>query len=295
MTTVPAQQPRTPLVDEGVIKSVLASFSAMIRRDGFGWLALIVLIIVILGPIYSVVLWAFAERWQYPSLIPTQFGLSFWERTFSRADIAQALPFSIVLALVVTALSAIICLPASYAFARLRFPGRQALLLSFLAVNAFPRFGLYVSIAVIFFRLNLIGTVQGVILIQLVNTLLLMIWIPTAAFQAVDQALEEAAFDVGASRLRVFIRITLPMVMPALSAAILLTFVSTFYEAQGALLIGLPRVVTMPVLMYSLINSQLIVQYGAIVSFVLWLPSLILLIVAQRLLRGGYLTAGFGV
>ncbi|MFQ3565708.1 MAG: carbohydrate ABC transporter permease [Aggregatilineales bacterium] len=267
----------------------------MIRRDGFGWLALIVLIIVILGPIYSVVLWAFAERWQYPSLIPTQFGLSFWERTFSRADIAQALPFSIVLALVVTALSAIICLPASYAFARLRFPGRQALLLSFLAVNAFPRFGLYVSIAVIFFRLNLIGTVQGVILIQLVNTLLLMIWIPTAAFQAVDQALEEAAFDVGASRLRVFIRITLPMVMPALSAAILLTFVSTFYEAQGALLIGLPRVVTMPVLMYSLINSQLIVQYGAIVSFVLWLPSLILLIVAQRLLRGGYLTAGFGV
>jgi putative spermidine/putrescine transport system permease protein len=295
MTTVPAQQPRTPLVDENFINSMLASFSAMIRRDGFGWLALIVLIIVILGPIYSVVLWAFAERWQYPSLIPTQFGLSFWERTFSRADIAQALPFSIVLALVVTALSAIICLPASYAFARLRFPGRQALLLSFLAVNAFPRFGLYVSIAVIFFRLNLIGTVQGVILIQLVNTLLLMIWIPTAAFQAVDQALEEAAFDVGASRLRAFIRITLPMVMPALSAAILLTFVNTFYEAQGALLIGLPRVVTMPVLMYSLINSQLIVQYGAIVSFVLWLPSLILLIVAQRLLRGGYLTAGFGV
>lgn len=295
MTTVPAQQPRTPLIDENFINNMLASFGAMIRRDGFGWLALIVLIIVILGPIYSVILWAFAERWQYPSLIPTQFGLSFWERTFSRADIAQALPFSIVLALVVTALSAIICLPASYAFARLRFPGRQALLLSFLAVNAFPRFGLYVSIAVIFFRLNLIGTVQGVILIQLVNTLLLMIWIPTAAFQAVDQALEEAAFDVGASRLRAFVSITLPMVMPALSAAVLLTFVNTFYEAQGALLIGLPRVVTMPVLMYSLINSQLIVQYGAIVSFVLWLPSLILLIVAQRLLRGGYLTAGFGV
>ena len=66
-------------------------------------------------------------------------------------------------------------------------------------------------------------------------------------------------------------------------------------EAQGALLVGLPRVVTMPVLMYSLINSQLVVQYGAIISFVLWMPSLLLLLVAQRLLRGGYLTAGFGV
>lgn len=271
------------------------SFLAMIRRDGFGLLALVVLILVILGPLYSVVLWAFAERWQYPSLIPQEFGFTFWERTFARADIVRALPFSIVLALIVTLISAAICLPASYAFARMKFRGRQLLLLSFLATNAFPRFGLYISIAVIFFRLNLIGTVPGVILIQLVNTLLLMIWIPTAAFQAVDRSLEEAALDVGASPLRVFIQITLPLVMPALSAALLLTFVNTFYEAQGALLIGLPRVVTMPVLMYSLINSQLIVQYGAIVSLVLWAPSVLLLLVAQRLLRGGYLTAGFGV
>jgi putative spermidine/putrescine transport system permease protein len=275
--------------------STRRSFAAFIRRDGFGLLAMIVLILVILGPLYSVVLWAFAERWQYPSLIPTQFGLRYWGETFSRADILRALPFSIVLALVVTLLSAVICLPASYAFARMKFRGRQLLLLSFLATNAFPRFGLYVSIAVIFFRLNLIGTVQGVILIQLVNTLLLMIWIPTAAFQGVDRSLEEAALDVGASPLRVFIQITLPMVMPALSAALLLTFVNTFYEAQGALIVGLPRVVTMPVLMYSLINSQLVVQYGAVVSFVLWMPSLLLLLVANRLLRGGYLTAGFGV
>jgi putative spermidine/putrescine transport system permease protein len=276
-------------------RSTRHSFAAMIRRDGFGILALIVLALVILGPLYSVVLWAFAERWRYPSLIPTEFGFRFWEQTFSRADIAAALPFSIVLSLAVTALSALICLPASYAFARMRFRGRQVLLLSFLATNAFPRFGLYISIAVIFFRLNLIGTIPGVILIQLVNTLLLMIWIPTAAFQGVDRSLEEAALDVGASPLRVFIQITLPMVMPALSAALLLTFVNTFYEAQGALIVGLPRIVTMPVLMYSLINSQLVVQYGAIVSFVLWIPSLLLLLVAQRLLRGGYLTAGFGV
>jgi putative spermidine/putrescine transport system permease protein len=289
MTTV------QPSLSSGFWQNTRYSFSTMLRRDGFGLLALVVLAMVILGPLYSVVLWAFAERWTYPSLIPTEFGFRFWEMTFERADIAQALPFSIILSVTVTLLSAAICLPAAYAFARLRFPGRQALLLSFLATNAFPRFGLYVSIAVIFFRLNLIGTVPGVILIQLVNTLLLMIWIPTSAFQGIDRSLEEAALDVGASPLRVFIQITLPMVMPALSAALLLTFVNTFYEAQGALIIGLPRVVTMPVLMYSLINSQLIVQYGAIVSLILWIPSLLLLFVANRLLRGGYLTAGFGV
>ncbi len=277
------------------VENTRQSFAAMVRKNGFGVVALILLAIVILGPLYSVVLWAFAEKWQYPSLIPQVFGFKFWSMTFARADILKALPLSVVLSLTVTLISAAICLPAAYAFARLQFRARQTLLLSFLATNAFPRFGLYVSIAVIFFRLNLIGTIPGVILIQLVNTLLLMIWIPTAAFQGIDRSLEEAALDVGASPLRVFVQITLPLVMPALSAALLLTFVNTFYESQGALIIGLPRVTTMPVLMYALINSQLVVQYGAIVSVVLWLPSLLLLLFAQRLLRGGYLTAGFGV
>ncbi len=266
-----------------------------IRREGFGVIMLVLLFVLIIGPMLAVVLWAFAERWFYPALLPTQWGLSYWSETLARADIRAALPLSIGLATIVTGLSAVICLPAAYAFARMRFPGRTPLLLSFLATNAFPRFGLYVSIAIVFFRLNLIGTLPGVALIQIVNTLLLMIWIPTSAFQGVDHSLEEAALDVGASRLRVFVQITLPLVLPALSAAILLTFVSTFYEAQGALIIGIPNVTTMPVLMYSIINSQVIVQYGAVISLILWLPSFLLLIFVQRFVRGGAISAGFGV
>jgi putative spermidine/putrescine transport system permease protein len=260
-----------------------------------GYLMLIVLILFIVAPMVSVVLWAFAEQWRYPSLLPTEWGFRFWDATLSRADVLGALPLSLGISLVVTALSAAICLPAAYAFARMRFRGSQALLLSFLATNAFPRFGLYIAIAVIFFRLNLIGTVTGVILIQLVNTLLLMIWIPTAAFRGVDKALEEAALDVGATHLQVFFRISLPQVAPALGAALLLTFVGTFYETQGAILVGLPNVRTMPLVMISLINNQLIVQYGAVLSVLLWIPSLIALIFARRILQSRTLAAGFGV
>jgi len=197
-----------------------------------------------------------------------------WSETFRRADIATAIPQSIGITVIATVLSALVALPAAYAFARIRFPGRQIFLLSFLATNAFPRFGLYITIAVIFFRLNLIGTVSGVIVIQVVNTLLLMIWIPTAAFRGVDRSLEEAAMDVGASRLRVFIQITLPLVFPAIAAAVLLSAVNIFYEAQASLIIGLPNVRTVPVLMYSLTNNQLVVQYGAILMLVTWIPSL---------------------
>ena len=266
-----------------------------LRRESFGLLALILLVIGIIGPISTVFLWSFAEEWRYPAVVPTRWGISYWAETLSRADIRQALPTSLLTTALVTLLSALICFPASYAFARLRFPGRHILLLSYLITNALPRFGLYVSIAVIFFRLNLIGTIRGVVLIQLLNTLLLMIWIPTSAFQGVDRALEEAALDVGASRLRVFIQITLPQVYPALAAALMLTLVGTFYATYGALLIGVPRVLTIPVVMFPLINNQPIPQYGAILSLILFAPSTLLLLFANRLLRGGYLTAGLGV
>ncbi len=266
-----------------------------VSRDGFGAFLAAALFLFIIGPMISVVLWAFAMRWQYPSLVPTVWGFKFWADTFRRADVASAIPQSIGITLIATVLSAVVSLPAAYAFARIKFPGRQLFLLSFLATNAFPRFGLYITIAVIFFRLNLIGTLQGVILIQVVNTLLLMIWIPTAAFRNVDRSLEEAALDVGASRFRTFIQITLPLVFPAVAAALLLSAVNIFYEAQASLIIGLPNVRTVPVLMYSLTNNQLVVQYGAILMFVTWVPSLILLAFAQRFLRGRYFAAGFGV
>jgi len=266
-----------------------------LRREGVGAVIVVLLILFIIGPMVSVVLWAFAEKWQYPSLVPQIVGFKWWAETFKRADILKAIPQTITITLVATALSALVSLPAAYAFARIRFPGRQIFLLSFLATNAFPRFGLYITIAVIFFRLNLIGTLSGVIAIQIVNTLLLMIWIPTAAFRNVDRSLEEAALDVGASRLRVFLQITMPLVFPAIAAAVLLSAVSIFYESQASLIIGLPYVTTVPVLMYSLTNNQLVVQYGAILMFVTWIPSLFLLVFAQRFLRGRYFAAGFGV
>ncbi len=266
-----------------------------LRHDGFGLFLTVALILFIIGPMVSVVLWAFAVRWQYPSLVPTQWGFKFWVDTFHRADVARAIPQSIIITLLATLFSALVSLPAAYSFARIRFPGRQVFLLSFLATNAFPRFGLYITIAVIFFRFNLIGTIPGVVLIQIVNSLLLMVWIPTAAFRGVDRSLEEAALDVGASRLRTFIQITLPLAFPAIAAALLLSAVAIFYESQASLIIGLPNVSTVPVLMYSLTNNQLVVQYGAILMFVTWVPSLILLVFAQRFLRSRYFAAGFGV
>jgi len=197
-------------------------------------------------PLIVVGIWAFTEVWRYPSVLPQKFGLRFWHDTLARADVWVALTTSLALATTVTAISAVICLPAAYAFARLDFPGRNALFLSFLSVHAFPKFGLIVSIAAIFLGLHLIGTFWGVVLIQLVGTLMFMIWIPAAAFQGIDRRLEEAARDVGANPLQVFFNITLPQAAPTIAAAVLLSFVGTFYETEGAWLIGAPQMQTAP-------------------------------------------------
>lgn len=272
----------------------MSAILARARTDWTGIAFATVLTLVIVLPLLVVGTWAFANVWRFPSIIPQEFGLRFWYQTLARADVWSSLTMSLTLSLTVTALSAAICLPAAYAFARMEFPGRNILFFSFLAGHAFPKFGLLVAIAGIFLQLNLIGTFWGVVLIQLVGTLLFMIWIPVAAFQSVDRRMEEAARDVGAGPFRVFWSITLPQAGPTIAAAVLLSFVGTFYETEGAWLIGAPQVRTLPVLMISFINNQPVIQYGAVLSVLLWVPSFIALMFARRVVNSGSFARGFG-
>jgi putative spermidine/putrescine transport system permease protein len=264
------------------------------RTDWTGIFFAAALTLVIVFPLFIVGTWAFTNVWRYPSVIPQEFGLRYWEATVARADVWNSITMSLSLAGIVTLISAMICLPAAYAFARMEFPGRNILFFSFLAGQAFPKFGLLVAIAGIFLNLNLIGTFWGVVLIQLVSTLLFMIWIPVAAFQSVDRRMEEAARDVGASPFRVFWSITLPQAGPTIAAAVLLSFVGTFYETEGAWLIGAPGIRTLPVLMISFINNQPVIQFGAVLSVILWVPSFVALLFARRIIGSGSFARGFG-
>jgi putative spermidine/putrescine transport system permease protein len=251
------------------------------------------MILVMLGPIITVVIWAFAEQWRYPNLFPTQWGFRFWGQVFSRESILSALSTSLVISFTATTLCALICWPAAYAFARLNFPGRQALLFSFLATQAFPKFAIIIAVAVVFLRLDLVGTTTGVILAQLMSGLLYMIWIPTAAFRGVPPMLEEAAFDLGASRLRVFLEVTLPQALPALAASYIFAFVAILFEVEIGMLIGAPNVVTMPVLMLQL-SSQVVVQQAAVLCVVVWVPCFALLLLSRRLMRPDRIAQGLG-
>ncbi|WP_010277301.1 ABC transporter permease [Paenibacillus senegalensis] len=256
------------------------------------FLLLTVFALFFAGPLVNLLVLAFSEKWTYPDILPEIWGLRWWRFVLEKDDIVSSISLSFLIASIVTALSIVLCIPAAYAFARLRFPLKRVFLFSFLLTHAFPKMGLYVSIAVLFYKIGLMNTLLGVVLIHMINVLMFMTWIPTAAFRNVHAAQEESARDVGATPFKVFRKITLPMAMPGILVASVFTFLNSLDEAQGTFLVGIPDYKTMPIVMYSII-SDFPSSAGAVFSIILTLPTIILLLAAQRLVSADVLASGF--
>jgi putative spermidine/putrescine transport system permease protein len=270
----------------------MSSRWARLSLRAAGIVSLVVLVLFVLGPLIWLMLRGFANKWTYPSLLPDGWTLKWWRQVFADQDLAGSIKLSLTFAPVVTIVSALLCLPAAYGFARYEFPGRRTLLISLFATNAFPKTGLYVSIAALYYTLHLMGTFVGVVIIQLLGTVVFMTWIPAAAFAAVPRSLEEAARDVGAGRIRVFLQVTLPIVAPAILVAMILAFLESFDESQGTFMVGAPDYITMPSEMYTLVINYP-EQAAAVFAILLTIPSVLLIALARKHIMGGRLAEGF--
>ncbi len=259
-----------------------------------GIVFVVCLLVFMIGPIVWLALRAFSGLWQYPRFLPATWTFSGWHQVFHDPNLSHSMKLSFEFAPVVTAASAAICLPAAYAFSRYKFPGRRFLLISLFATNAFPKIGLYISMAGVFYSLNLMGTFLGVVIVQLIGTIVFMTWIPTAAFSAIPRSLEEAARDVGAGPLRVFFRVTFPLAAPGIFVAMILSFLAAFDEAQGTFLVGIPNYITMPTEMYTLVLNYP-EQAAAVFSILLAIPSVVLMSLARKHVMGGKLAEGFQI
>jgi len=257
-------------------------------------LLVICLFLFMLGPLIWLAVRAFAAVWFFPRMLPNSWSLEWWRTVFDSPQFMHSVRLSFEFAPTVTIISAAICIPAAYAFSRYRFPGRRTLLISLFATNAFPKFGLYVSMAGFFYSLNLMGKFLGVVIVQLIGTIVFMTWIPTAAFSAVPRSLEDAARDVGAGPLRVFFRVTFPLAAPGILVAIILSFLAAFDEAQGTFLVGVPNYITMPTQMYTLVIDYP-QQVAAVFSILLAIPSVVLMGFARKHVMGGRLAEGFQI
>ncbi|MBU6242557.1 MAG: ABC transporter permease subunit [Acidobacteria bacterium] len=254
----------------------------------------IFMLLLIVGPLIWLAIHAFAVEWLFPSYKPTGWTLDWFRKVFEVEALVSAMKTSLIISPIVVMLSAVICLPAAYASARYNYWGRRTFLIAMFASNAFPKIGLFATIATLYYFLNLMGTVVGVIIVQVLGTIIFMTWIPAAAFAAVPKSLEDAARDAGASKFRVFRTITLRMAMPGILVAMVMSFIYSFDEAQGTFLVGAPSIYTMPTSMYAIVETYP-VQVTAVFSILLTIPSVFLISLARKHIIGGQLAEGFQI
>jgi putative spermidine/putrescine transport system permease protein len=277
-----ASRTRRPLALDSIVRSALVG------------LFVVLMVVFILGPLLWLGVRAFAGNWTFPNLLPDDWTLRWWQVVVNDSALGIAVQNSLFFAPLTVLVSAIICLPAAYAFARFDFPGRRFFLISLFATNAFPKMGLFVTLAALFYALNLMNTILGILVVHVLGTVVFMTWIPAAAFAAVPRNLEEAARDAGASKLRVFASVTLPMALPGIIVAAVMSFLASFDEAQGTYLVGAPAFMTMPTQMYSLVLNYP-TQVAAVFSILLAIPSVALMLAAHKHILGGQLAEGFQI
>ena len=253
-------------------------------------LGLAVFTFLLFGPLANLVLWSVAERWYTPYKLPVTYGLRYWETVFRpTGDAMSSLLTSVSIACLTVAVALAVSVPAGYALARLKLPWRTALMILFLLPQAFPSVAIYINVARVFYGLGLTGTITGVVLVHAAHGLVYSVWITAAAFAAVDKDLELAARNIGASPLRTFFTVTLPLAAPGIMASAIFIFLESLDEFTGTFFVGVPQVTTLPLLLY---NASMGGNYqiASITALILLVPSVLFMLVIERFLKADVLS-----
>lgn len=213
-------------------------------------LFLYLIVFTILAPLLILVLWTFTSRWPWPNLYPTSFSLRALKEVFAPyAKVLPTLVSSILLSLSVAALSAIVATMTARALVFYDFLGKGLIDFLSMAPNLVPGTVFAMGIHVVFIRMSLADTLLGVIMVHLIYTLPYSINIMRDLTSSVGQQMELQAYVLGASPLKSFIYITLPLLSPGIMASMNMAYITSFSQYFITLLIGGGKVKTLSTLM----------------------------------------------
>jgi multiple sugar transport system permease protein len=199
----------------------------------------LLLALVVLSP-YLVMVFTAAKpegelRITPPRLTPLRWQPGNFLEVLGDPSFQAWLRVSLVVALASTAIVVLAATPAAYYTARHRFPGRSAFLLLVLITQMFSPTALVVGLYRQFFELDLVNTYASLILTNAAFNLAFAIWILRAFFASIPREIEEAAAVDGCGKLRVLVRVVLPLSLPALVTALIFSFIAAWNEYIVAL------------------------------------------------------------
>jgi arabinogalactan oligomer/maltooligosaccharide transport system permease protein len=162
--------------------------------------------------------------------VPTEWTWDNYRVLFTDKPFLTWIKNSLVIAFSTSALAIFLGTSAAFAFSRFKFRGREAGLIVFLAIQAFPGILALVPIAQILSALGGFGKAWGLIIAYMAGTLVFVTWNLKGYFDTIPIDLEEAGMIDGAGPVQSFVYIALPLARPALAVTALFGFMAGWGE-----------------------------------------------------------------
>ncbi len=167
-------------------------------------------------------------------IVPKEFSLAVfqqaWDKPAQSRSFLGLLQNSFIASGGAMVLSVILGTSMAYAFARFRFPGRRQGLFALLFGTLLPPVALMTPLFILLSAMGVRTTLLGLVIVYTALAMPFCVWNMRAAFQAVPKELEDAAFLDGASLLRAFWSVTLPLASPSIAVAALVAFLAGYSE-----------------------------------------------------------------
>ncbi len=203
---------------------------------------------------------------------------------------------SLVLCALCVAGNLISCSLAAFAFARLRFPLRKVLFALMLASIMLPLHATIVPQYILFKYFGWIGTILPLVVPKFLAVDAFFVFLLVQFIRTIPRELDDSAEVDGCGRFRLFVRIILPLSIPALATTAIFTFLWTWgdFFTQLVYLSGNPASFTVPVALGAFVDSTSQSSWGQLLamSLVSLLPIFGFFIAFQRLLLDGISTTG---
>jgi putative spermidine/putrescine transport system permease protein len=143
-----------------------------------------------------------------------------------------------------------------------------------------------IALFYLFARLGLVASNIGITIGHTVVAMPVVFMVMLATFKGYDWKLDAAASTLGADRLRIFWRITLPLIGPGILGGALLAFTLSFDDFVIAFFVTGPGASTLPIEIYAMVKRGVTPEINAVASLIL-LVSGVLIVLSQRLQKSG--------
>ncbi|GAA1145014.1 carbohydrate ABC transporter permease [Kribbella jejuensis] len=227
-----------------------------------------------------------------PHVLPSQWTLTNYVAALSKEGVVPALINSVATAVLSTAFSLLMGVPAAYAITRYRTPSGRIFVIAALITRMVPTIAIGAPLVETMRRIGISDTTIGLAIAHTTISLPLSIWLMSSFFEAVPGELEEAAKVDGSSRLQAFRYVVLPVVSGGLAVTAIFAFLASWNEFLFALLLTSVRAQTTPIVIANF-QTQFGLDWGGMtaLSAVYSVPVVLLTLALQRHIVAG-LTLG---